>query len=329
MKTVQQEICTRFIQNRDTLKAALKLENNTIYPVCAAQITGRGRTVEPERLTLAKRTLKQETSVFSNFRGNAELPTICALAVSEDPQSRMEQTTDMYRRLREEFHGSTYLALAAVLLPELAHGVQAQPYLQRGKQLYRLMKAEHPFLTSSEDSVMAILLAFSEKSDEQLIADMEEVYSYLKDRISWSSSESMQTVSHILAMGSRRPMDLAERFLQLFTSLRENGHSYGRDYQLTALAVLAISRQDTGSLLENILATDDFLKEQKGYKGIFDFDRKTRLMHAAMLVSLMDEENAVPDAGILTSTLVMVAAQQAAICAMIACSAASSSAASS
>ena len=310
MKTVQQEICTRFIQNRDTLKAAFKLENNTIYPVCAAQITGRGRTVEPERLTLAKRTLKQETSVFSNFRGNAELPTICALAVSEDPQSRMEQTTDMYRRLREEFHGSTYLALAAVLLPELAPGEQAQPYIQRGKQLYRLMKAEHPFLTSSEDSVMAILLAFSEKSDEQLIADMEEVYSYLKDRISWSSSESMQTVSHILAM-------------------RENGHSYGRDYQLTALAVLAISRQDTGSLLENILATDDFLKEQKGYKGIFDFDRKTRLMHAAMLVSLMDEENAVPDAGILTSTLVMVAAQQAAICAMIACSAASSSAASS
>ena len=47
-----------------------------------------------------------------------------------------------------------------------------------------------------------------------------------------------------------------------------------------------------------------------------------------MIVSLQEEENAVPDTGILTSTAVMIAAQQAAMCAMVAAMAASTSASS-
>ena len=55
---------------------------------------------------------------------------------------------------------------------------EADRIVSRGRVLYKRMRAEHPFLTSSEDSVFAVLMAFSDKSDDELVADMEACYYY-------------------------------------------------------------------------------------------------------------------------------------------------------
>ena len=314
------KICERYIKNREIVRSTFRLESQALYSICAAQLTGHGKQPQSAELKEARKILKRETGLFSSFRGEIELPALTALVTAPDAELRMKQITEMYKILKEEFFGSTYLALAAMLLPELVPGESARPYIARGKGIFQMMKEEHPFLTSSEDSVLAILLSFSEKSDEQLIRDMEQVYSFLKARIKWSDSESMQTVSHILAMGETPAQESAERFLKIFERLNEAGHAYGKDYQLTALAVLAISGQEIDAITQDILEVDAFLSEQEGYRSVIGCDKKTRLMHAAMLVTLADDKSALPDAGILTSTLVMIAAQQAAMCAIIASS---------
>ena len=72
---------------------------------------------------------------------------------------------------------------------------------------------------------------------------------------------------------------------------------------------------------------DGYLARQKGYKGLFGLDRRTRTMHAAMLLSLPDRsagEPSVVNVAVQQATLAMIAAQQALMCAVIASSAASS-----
>ena len=70
----------------------------------------------------------------------------------------------------------------------------------------------------------------------------------------------------------------------------------------------------------------DFLTEQKGY-GFFGLDKKTRLMHAAMIVSCDYVKNDNKDVAAMTGTLAAVAAQQAAVCAIMMSSVAASAAA--
>ena len=130
------------------------------------------------------------------------------------------------------------------------------------------------------------------------------------------------------AMSDAEPSTLVKRFMQLFNGLKEKGYPYGREYQLPALAVLAMSGRNAQEVMAEMIEVEAFLKPLKGYHGIFGFTKKERLMHAAMIVSLQEEENAVPDTGILTSTAVIIAAQQAAMCAMVAAMAASTSASS-
>ena len=326
MNPVLNEICGRYFENLTCLKSVFAWEPSAIYPVAAAQLTGHGFSADADRLGEARRILKEEEGLFSSFRGNGALPVICSLAASADPRARMEASKTMYRLLKEEFSGSTYLAMSAVLLPDLVSEDKAAPYIERGRRLYRMMKKEHPILTGSEDSVLAVLLSFSEKSDETVLREMEEAYDFLKEQLRWSGSNSVQTVSHILVLGDRSASQSAQRLVSLFESLQNAGHKYGKDYQLAALATLVISDRDLSSLSRDILDCEAFLSDKKWYKGVLGFSAKDRLMHAAVLTSLQDEGSAVNDAGVLSSTLAMIAAQQAAMCAIIASSASVSAA---
>ncbi len=322
------DICELYAVNRDTLRKTFPLESEQVFPVCAAQLTGHHIRIEEERLKEARKALRANAGIFSNLRGLVEIPVVTAIAMSPDHDGKAKEIVDMYSLLKQDFFPSTYLPIAATVLTELAPGEKAKPYIERGKKIYKLMKSEHPLLTGQEDAVMSVLLAFSEKSDGALLQDMEAIYQALKAEIRFSGSDSVQMASHILAMSDAEPSTLVKRFMQLFTGLKEKGYPYGREYQLPALAVLAMSGRNTQEVMAEMIEVEAFLKPLKGYHGIFGFTKKERLMHAAMIVSLQEEENAVPDTGILTSTAVMIAAQQAAMCAMVAAMAASTSASS-
>ncbi len=321
-------ICELYAGNRDTLKKTFPMESMQIFPVCAAQLTGHKIKADAEGLKASRHSLRSQLSIFSNIRGIVETPVLTAVSMADDHDAKVAEIVAMYQRLKQYFFPSEYLAIAATILPELAPGDAAEPYIERGKRLYKLMKSEHPFLTGQNDAVMSVLLAFSPKSDGELLQDMESIYQAIRAEISFGSLESIQLVSHILAMSEAESSTLVKRFLQLFNGLKDKDFRYGRDYQLPALAVLAMNGRPAGEVIEEMIEVEAFLKPLKGYHGIFGFTKKERLMHAAMLVSLQEEKNAVPDTGVLTSTVVMIAAQQAAMCAMIASMAASSAASS-
>ena len=341
MRDSLQRLCEDFVANRDELKRKFKWENSYLYPVCAGIFCARGTRADADKLMDAKRLLKEKTGVFSNFRGNLKLPVCSMLAAKSAPERRMEAAVDNYKILRGQFAPSSYLALAAFFLADMGvSGSRAQEAAERGKRIYKRMKQEHRFLTSAEDSVFAVLMSFAEQSDDELIADMEACYTLVKQR--FSGGNAAQSVSHVLALSPGTSEEKTKKFIQLYEAIRAAGGKIGKYYQLSSLAAVSVMDADVNEITQDMMDVDAFLSGQKGY-GFLSMDRKTRMMHAAMLVSgdycardaalaavMTDSVSELASqTAVISGTLAIIAAQQAAMCAVIASSSAASTAATS
>ena len=315
MKAELQALCELFIANRDIARQAFKWDIDTVHPLCANIFCSRGMKAELDRLLQCKEIINSQTGVLSNFRGNLRPALAAMLAVEERPEEKMSQALENYRILKQDFWGSEYLALVAFLLTDIADTYQVEEKAGRGKTIYQRMKKEHPFLTSSEDSVFAVMMAFSDKTDDELIQDMEACYQGLKPK--FSIGNSVQTASHVLAMADSAPAEKVDRVIRLYESLRNANVKYGRDYELATLAALAAMDVDLPTVTAEIQEADEFLSKQKGY-GFFGPGKGVRAMHAAMIVSDQYARRDQVDTAAMAGTLAMIIAQQMAMVAIMA-----------
>ena len=328
MRDTLERLCGSFIENREAVKTAFRMESEYIYPVCANVFCARGVAADSERIAACKRLVKENAGMFSSFRGTVFAPVACMLSLEEEPAARMERAMGCYRLLKERFMGSNYLALAAYLVASMTRDdAEAAERAARGRAIYEGMKGEHPFLTGSEDAVFAVLLAFSEQEDAALIAGMEECYARIRER--FPSRNAAQSASHVLAMAQGDSGEKVARMERLYDRLLEAGRRFGREYELAVLAAASVLEADEEALAADILAVDEFLSRQKGYGGVFGIEKKRRLMHAAMIAADEYAPHGAMDTAALAGTISIIAAQQAAMCAVIAASAASTAAASS
>ena len=216
------------------------------------------------------------------------------------------------------------MVIADVAEPQNFNDISA-----RTKTIYKLMKQEHPFLTSSEDSVFAALLALSKLKDEEIVRETEACYQLLKGE--FYSGNAMQSLSHVLALGEGTAEEKCRRVMDLYRGLKNRGYSYGKSYELATLGVLALPPVEMTSLINDIIDADDFLSNQKGY-GFFGLGKRQRLMHAGMLVSsdyIGSQDSLTMKSAVLSGTVSLIAAQQAAMCAAIAASSSAAAANSS
>ena len=119
-----------------------------------------------------------------------------------------------------------------------------------------------------------------------------------------------------------------EKVFTLYDMIGRNDVKYGKHHELATLAALAMLKADPDALVRDMMDVDAFLERQKGY-GFFWIDRKTRLMHAAMITSDEYVPRGNVDTAALSGTVAMIIAQQMAVCAAIAATAATTSAAAS
>lgn len=323
MRESLNRLCNSFLADRDTLRRTFKFESNYIYPVCANIFAARQTPARQEELLLCKKMVNEMTGVFSNFRGSLKLPVISMLAAGGRAEAMMDQTLENYALLKEQFHGSRYLALSAILLEDMGIRSGLPERISRGREIYQRMKKEHRFLTSAEDSVFALLLAFSELSDDALTEDMEACYHIVKSK--FGHKNEAQSVSHVLALTSGSPEEKTDKMFQIYDGLRAEGRKYGKQFELPTLAAVSVLEAEPSQVVKDVLEVDDFLAKQKGY-GILSLNKKTRLMHAAMLAAddyctqndaRIIAEQSTANSAVMTSTLAMLAAQQAAMCAIV------------
>jgi len=318
-------LCATFIDCRDTIKSAFFWENSSIYPVAASVFVDKRRRADKERLIMCRDILKENTGVFSNFRSHIKLPMIAMMAVSNDPQTKLKRALGVYTALKEHFFTSDYLPLAAMSIAEMAEPEKYEELAKKTRRIYDLMKKEHPFLTSSEDSVFAALLALSDKPEEQLVRDAEQCYDLLKPN--FFSGDAVQSLSHVLALCDGDAEFKCSRAMAIFEALKETGNKYGTGHELATLGVLSVLPGEVDAIAEDVATMASLLKGRKGY-GIFGATKAQRLMHAAMIVvsEYLGDTNAMQAAAV-TSTVSIIIAQQAAVCAAVAASTAAANAA--
>ncbi len=329
MKEILQRTCEKFIENVALLKRCMRSSDSRIRAVCAISLL-KAPYADETLINECKEIVNRETGVFSNFRGYAKLPSITLLAVSAHPETQMDTVRETYQVLKEHFHGSTYLALSAMALSELASDWELEETAARGRRIYKKMRKEHPFLTSSEDTAFSVMLAMSDRSDEDLIEEMETCYSTLRTWL--PSSDGLQTLSHVLTLADGTAAQKCEKIKEIYQRLRQGGRKFGKNYELSTLGCVSILPLGADQIAADMLEVDAFLRTQKGY-GFWGLDKRSRLMHAAMLVSAAYAEtpgqNVSMNAAALSSVLAMIAAEQAVMCAVIASTAASNAASAS
>ena len=300
MKPELEKLCTEFITNLDIVKKAFKCDDSSVYSICANLFCATGRTADANHLKECRKLISERTGFFSKFRGQLRSVLSCMLALGDNPEEQMLLATEYYRLLKQHFKDTQYLALTAFLLTESREKSLVAEKIIRGKDLYRRMNKEHPYLTDNTDSVFAVSLAFSEKTDDDLIEDMEACYKFLKTY--FSSSGDVQTAAQILAMADSVPEEKSQRMIDLYYTLLEEGIKYGHSSELAPLSALSLADIPTPTLVVEIKGVDEFLKTQKGYAS-GEIKQEQRAVHAVMIVSNQYAVTSQMNSSVMATTL--------------------------
>ena len=312
--------CKNLIKNKETMKSAFAWEDGLTHLACAGIFINKEQTANEEMLLQCKDILKRNTGIFSNFKSTAKPMIVAMLAANENPQLLMERGLKVYDLLKEEFMSSVYLPIAAMIIAQYADEARYAELAQRTRRIYKQMRADHPFLTSGEDSTFCALMALLVKPDDVLLGDAEECYKILKNN--FFSSNAVQSLSHVLAMCDGEPENKCQKTMELFQKLKEAGHKYGTSYELPTLGVLAMADGNQDEIAAEMAEIDQWLSEQKGFGFFSSISAKQRLMYAGMIAQQDYIIDKMMQSAAVNGVISLIVAQQAAMCAAITASAA-------
>lgn len=319
--------CKQLIYNRDLIKSVFPWDGGLIQLCCAGIYSAKGLTVDEAVLRSSKELINEKVGVFSSFRNTARSPIAAMIATSRNPEGTFVNGLQVYAHLKKEFWSSAHLPLAAMIIAQKADIYQYEQIVNRTRSIYDRMKSEHPFLTSSEDSAFCALMALSKKTDDLLISEMEKCYQLLKPN--FFSANSVQSLSHVLALCDGTAADKCSRSMELFERLEASGRKYGTGYELPTLGILAMSGVDLNKITADMIEIDDWLSKQKGFGFFGSITKKQRLMYAGILAQRDYINETTLQTAAVNSTIALIIAQEAAMCAAIAASTAAAASNSS
>ena len=291
--------CLGLAENYRILSAGSKLEFQEMVLACAGIYLAAGIEPDMGRMQECKKLLKSRAGIFSNFRGSDELLVRCKMALADDPALYFERLEREYQRIKTFFSGEQTV-LAAMILAEQGG---SEGLAEKTKQIYKEMKEAHPWLTSENDLPFAAVMAVSGRDATSVYAEAEEIYALLNGKLK-ADKDTMQMLSHILAIRSGRAEEKCEKLCALAEGLKAAGHSLGRGSRLAILGILADSGFPTDALVERISETDDFLKQYKPFRGLFGVGKDCRRMFAVQMVhSALPGEDSPGASALLTASV--------------------------
>ena len=324
MNGTVQARCELFIRNRDAVREAFPWDSGMMHACCANLYTMRGVQADPEKIKECKKLMNERMGIFSNFRSTARNILICMMDLSGDAAGLLARADEVYEQLKQVFFTSSYLPVTAMILAEQIEPARDSELVGRTRVIYDQMRKNHPLLTSAEDSVLCALLAMSERPDDELMERMETAYGLLKG--SFFFGNSVQAVSHVMALLPGDVEAKCERMMTLFDSLKNAGSKWGTSYELPVLAILCEDPRSTDEMINEIQECEEWLKTQKGFGFFSSVSRTQRLMYAGLMTQ--DTANGAADAAVVSGTMSIIIAEQVAISAAVAASVAASSSSS-
>ena len=291
--------CLKLVENYRILAAGNKMEFTEMLLACAGIYLAAGREPDMDRVKECKKLLKSKAGIFSNFRGSDELLVRCKMALAPDPALSFESVEREHQHIKTFFSGEQTVLAAMILAEQDGSGSLSE----KTKSIYKEMKEAHPWLTSEDDLPFAALMAVSGRDASAVYAEAEEIYALLKEKLK-ADKNTMQMLSHILAIRSGRAEEKCEKLCALAAGLKAAGHSLGRGSRLAILGILADSGLPADTLVDRICEADDFLKQHKPFHGLFGVGRECRRMFAVQMVQAsLSEEDSLGTSAMLTASV--------------------------
>ncbi len=298
--------------------------------LAALLYANEGKAVDCDAIHQCHHLLKENTGVFSSFRGNSALTIATLLSLSKDRSSRLSDTLTVYGLLKDVgLWASDYLVIAAYQIAAGAEPANYTHIAERTKEFYKGMKSNHWFYTGQDDYIFSAMLGLSDLEVGDGVARMENLYAVLKPGFIFTGN-SVQTLTQVLLLGGDTS-EVTQRVLSLKNDFRNVGLKMDREYTLPSLGVLALLPNSVDTIVSEVSSAHDFLREQKGL-GAFSVTKQELLLYCAALVATKNAEDI--KSGVLTATLStsitnIIIAQQAAMAAAAASSSAAVASSSS
>lgn len=279
------DICELFIKNKDIMKKNLKFEQEGIHYTGALIYTEKNQIIDFDKIKTAKEIIKDNTNMFSSFRGIGYTLGAIRLSLSTYPESKFKETLRAYELLKKEFSRSEHLSSVAYFIAELEENklVNVEELVKRSKEVYTKMKNNHPFLTSSEDISLAVLIAMNTENIDETIEEMERYYNKLRGR--FTIGNPLQSLSHVLSLSKNNIDERALKVENIYDNMKAKKLKYGKNYELPLLGILALSEKSVDNITEDIEDVYNKFKEV-GIVKTFGLGRTEGLMYASLLVAI-------------------------------------------
>lgn len=226
--------------------------------------------------------IKNNTSIFSNFRGNNLLTTAVNLSVEPYPNKSLNETIEIYTNLKKQFFTSEFLVLAAGVIYRSKNKISIDEAIIKTRTAYDFMKKKHWILTNSQDISAAAMIATTSPDLEVTFRDIEECYKNLKNKGFWGGN-NLQSLSHILSLNSLSTGEKCSKVLEIDKVLKSYGVAL-KGYSLPILGVAAFATDDFHDFAKKVTYTRDRLKKEKGF-GSFSLGTLALNMISSALVA--------------------------------------------
>jgi len=285
--------------------------------------------IDCEAIKQSYKMMKQNTGIFSSFRGNMALCIAAMLSLSPNPQELFHKTLQIYDMLKlQKLRASDYLAVAAFEIAAQTEPINYQNAVNRTRDFYDGMKSKNYFVTGQDDYIFAAMLGLSDLDITSGTERIAEIIKRLKNEF-WSKN-SVQILSQVLALGNSCD-ETVSRVLYLRDALRAQQIKLDKEYSLPSLGVLSLLPVATDVIVRDIDEAQQTLRNQKGFSR-WSISKQELLIYAAAVTALEYAINANTDvvtAIVSTSLTNIIIAQQTAIIIAASVSASSAAAASS
>ncbi len=299
------------VSNTHSIKKEFPWQHASLMRLAALLYAVEDKEADLSSIRTCHESIKQSTGALSMFRGSLSFGLSAMLSLNGDPPGALSDTLGAYEEMKAySFKPSDYLVVAAY---ELAGGAQPgrrTEIVRRALFFYDGMKKNHPYLTSHDDYIFAVMLGLSELEPEPALVRMEQIYAQLKP--DYHATNSLQALSQVLVLGDADAAAL-DRLAELRSTLRERKLRMDKTYTLPSLGLLALLPTEVRLIADAIEQADAYLREQKGFGGWHVQEQERLLLSSAVVISRSVNEAArqlsSPTlAAVLTN---LIAAQQA------------------
>lgn len=212
------------------------------------------------------RNIKDNTGMFSYYRSTLLYPMAAQLIGSFDnPSKAVQELLICDKGLKEHgFKNTIYNGIASYALLVTCGMEGIENRIVKAMEIYKLMKENHFWLTSSDDYPVAILLAGENDSVGSLVERMERHYDELH-KAGFSRSNGLQFLSHLLTFDMSPVEQKVRLCVDVIDFLRSHKLKISSMYY-GAIGLLALLGQDCRKALEELSEVADYMKNEGTFK---------------------------------------------------------------